>query len=319
MTIEDVLRSRARDRAGCPDGRRGRAVRVLARHLRRRPRRARDLGGDARIVPRRDATGSTSRCTSSPAAARSRTATASSPNQAGRGDAVPGRLVRASGTFADRPQDVRDRQDPLARDRPARALARARPPGQAGLRRVAHVRGHAVHAGPRRARPASTWRSSARQPTTSSPIGRARASGRERSAPRAARRGRISRRGSMRSPSRASSTSVMRPSCPRTRDVRTPRSRQIVGQVGSSRGSSRGPRGRPLDHRGERPSRRSRTAPSGSSTSTRTPTRARRSSASSARTAPDVRLVRDGRVEGRVTSRWAPRILAGRGGVRMAA
>ena len=71
--------------------------------------------------------------------------------------------------------------DNRRRDRPAPALARAR--REARLRGAAHLRRRALHRRIPRSWRASTSRSSARRRTTSSPTGRAPASGRARSAP----------------------------------------------------------------------------------------------------------------------------------------
>ena len=78
MTIDDVLGAELATGRAVPTAVAGEPYESLARHLRRRPGRARDLGGDARLVPRLVRRATTSRCTSSPAAARSRTPTASS-------------------------------------------------------------------------------------------------------------------------------------------------------------------------------------------------------------------------------------------------
>ena len=72
--------------------------------------------------------------------------------------------------------------------------------------------------------PGWTWRSSARPPTTSSPTAPARASGRARSAPRAARRGRTSRPASTASKRFGWSTSATRRCCPPTPSAPTRRS-----------------------------------------------------------------------------------------------
>jgi hypothetical protein len=54
MTIDDVLAEELNDGRPVLAAVEGDPVRVMARHLGRRPCRARDLGGDARLVPRRD-------------------------------------------------------------------------------------------------------------------------------------------------------------------------------------------------------------------------------------------------------------------------
>ena len=101
-------------------------------------------------------------------------------------------------------------------------------PDYAGLLTFA---GRALHRGPGGARRASTWRSSARRWTTSSPTARARGSRRARSARRAARPARTSRPRSTRSPSCGWSTSATRPVIPADPGVSHAAIEATVGQV----------------------------------------------------------------------------------------